>query len=680
MTDKKRKVLMTSGLLYANGDLHLGHMVEAIQSDIFCRALNLLGHECIYVCGDDAHGTPIMLKAQQTNQDPETLIAEVHQRHIADFQDFQINTANYYTTHSAENKALTELIYQRLEEAGHITKKNIQQAYDPVKEMFLPDRYVKGECPKCQAIDQYGDSCEQCGAHYSPTELKNPTSVISGATPIQKESLHYFFCLDHFEDQLKAWTKAGHLQPEIAKKLDEWFETGLQQWDISRDAPYFGFQIPGSDNKYFYVWLDAPIGYFASFKNWCEKTKSHDFFATLKPDSDFELIHFIGKDIVYFHALFWPAMLSGSQFKQPDQIYVHGFLTVNGEKMSKSRGTFITARTYLNHLPADYLRYYFAAKLTEGIDDLDLNFEDFIQRVNSDLVGKFVNIASRCAGFIHKRFDGQLAAQCPDQVLFQQFVDQGVHIGELFAKRQYAKAIREIMALADAANRYIDEQKPWILIKSADTQQTAHEVCSLGVNLFRLLVTYLQPVIPTIAQHACQFLNVGTLDWNLRAKYLTNHQINVYEPLAQRIESKQVETMVEESKATESQSQKPALDPNSPLAKDPIKDTINIDDFVKLDLRVAKIIEAEHVPDANKLLRLVLDLGGEQRQVFAGIKAAYPEPEKLVGRLTVMVANLAPRKMRFGVSEGMVLAAGPGGEDIWILSPDTGAMPGMLIK
>jgi methionyl-tRNA synthetase len=675
MPQSKRTMLVTSALPYANGSIHLGHLVEYIQTDIWVRFQKMRGHDCTYVCADDAHGTPIMLRARQEGIEPEELISRVAEEHRADFADFHIGFDNYHSTHSEENRALSALIYTRNRDAGHIETATITQAYDPEKQMFLPDRFIKGECPRCGAADQYGDSCEVCGATYSPTELKNPVSAVSGATPVEKDSLHYFFTLADFEDMLRKWTASGHLQEEVSNKLGEWFKDGLRNWDISRDAPYFGFEIPDAPGKYFYVWLDAPIGYLASFKQYCERT-GKDFEAYLKPDSDVELYHFIGKDIIYFHALFWPAMLSGAQLRLPTAIFAHGFLTVNGQKMSKSRGTFITARTYLDHLNPEYLRYYFAAKLGSGIDDLDLSMDDFTQRVNSDLVGKVVNIASRCAGFISKRFDGSLASQLSEAALYQTFVKAGEEIASLYEAREYGRAIREIMTLADTANQYIDECKPWVLAKQDGAEQALQDVCTMGLNLFRVLLTYLSPVLPAMAKQVCDFLRIGSMDWADINAPLVNHRIANYAALMTRVDSEKVNAMVEASKEN-LQAVKPAG--RGPLADEPIAATIQYEDFAKLDLRVARIARAESVPEADKLLRLTLDLGGETRNVFAGIKSAY-RPEDLEGKLTVMVANLAPRKMRFGVSEGMVLAAGPGGKDLFILEPHRGAQPGMRVK
>ncbi len=671
-----RKILVTSALPYANGPIHLGHLVEYIQTDIWVRFQKQRGHQCYYVCADDTHGTPIMLRADSENISPETLIARVAQEHLADFTEFSVAFDNYHSTHSEENREFSSLIYKRLRDAGHINSRTITQAYDPIKLMFLPDRFIKGECPKCGAADQYGDSCEACGATYSPTDLKNPVSALSGEKPIAKDSVHYFFNLGNFADMLQAWTSAGHLQAEVCNKLSEWLENGLQEWDISRDAPYFGFEIPDAPGKYFYVWLDAPIGYMASFKNLCDK-QGLDFDAFWTKESDTELYHFIGKDIIYFHALFWPAMLSGAQFRTPSAIFAHGFLTVNGEKMSKSRGTFIKARTYLEHLNPEYLRYYFAAKLNAGVDDIDLNFEDFTQRVNSDLVGKVVNIASRCSSFIHKRFEGELAATCSEPDLFAQFVDANSKIAEYYEAREFGKAMREIMALADQANQYIDEKKPWVIAKETDRDAELQQVCSMGINLFRLLVVYLQPVLPVLAEQAYQFLNIAPQAWPQATTPLLQHRINPFAPLMTRVEADKIQAILS---ASQSDLQAAASTP-PPAVKhcEAIAPTIEFDDFAKIDLRVAKILKAEAVAGAEKLLQLTVDIGDETRNIFAGIKSAYA-PEDLEGKFTVVVANLAPRKMRFGVSEGMVLAAGPGGKDIWIIAPELGATAGMRVK
>ncbi|MGZ4960691.1 MAG: methionine--tRNA ligase [Methylomonas sp.] len=683
-----RKILVTSALPYANGPIHLGHLVEYIQTDIWVRFQKMRGHECYYVCADDTHGTPIMLHADREGITPEQLIAQIEQQHRADFNEFGVAFDHYHSTHSEENKALSSLIYERLRDGGHINSRSITQAYDPVKNMFLPDRFIKGDCPKCGAVDQYGDSCESCGATYSPMDLKNAVSAISGEKPIEKDSVHYFFNLGNFSEMLGEWTKAGHLQPEVRNKMAEWLENGLQEWDISRDAPYFGFEIPDAPGKYFYVWLDAPIGYMASFKALCAK-QGLDFDAFWSKDSDTELYHFIGKDIIYFHALFWPAMLYGADFRTPSAIFSHGFLTVNGEKMSKSRGTFIKARTYLDHLNPEYLRYYFAAKLSAGVDDIDLNFDDFSQRVNSDLIGKVVNIASRCSGFIAKRFDGTLSDQCAEPELFRQFVDANAAIAEAYEHREFGKAMREIMALADKANFYIDEKKPWLIAKEEGKVAELHAVCSMGINLFRMLVAYLRPVIPALAANAESFLNIGAQTWPSAAEPLLNHKINGFTPLMTRVEPDKIAAIVEASKehlektpAVKAKTTAPADDNKKAAIEtkmEPIAEAIEIEDFAKIDLRIARIIKAQSVEGAEKLLQLTVDLGGETRNIFAGIKSAYA-PEDLEGKLTVVVANLKPRKMRFGTSEGMVLAAGPGGKDLWILSPDQGAQPGMRVK
>ncbi|WP_345870630.1 methionine--tRNA ligase [Shewanella algae] len=676
MATTQRKILVTSALPYANGPIHLGHMLEYIQTDIWSRFQKLRGHECHYICADDAHGTPIMLKAQQMGIQPEEMIAKVNQEHQQDFAEFNIAFDNYHSTHSEENRQLASEIYLKLRDNGYIKSKTISQLFDPEKSMFLPDRFVKGTCPKCKSEDQYGDNCDACGATYSPTELINPRSAVSGATPVMKETEHFFFDLPAFETMLKEWTHSGSLQSEMANKLDEWFEQGLQQWDITRDAPYFGFEIPDAPGKYFYVWLDAPVGYMGSFKNLCDKRPELNFDEFWNADSKAEVYHFIGKDIVYFHSLFWPAMLKGAGYRQPSSVYAHGYVTVNGAKMSKSKGTFIKARTYLDHLDPEYLRYYYAAKLSSRIDDLDLNLEDFAARVNSDLVGKLVNLASRTAGFIVKRFDAKLA-KVEDNSLAESFLAKQELIAELYEGREYGKAMREIMALADVANAYVADEAPWQLVKNEETLARAHQVCSVALNLFRILVTYLKPVLPRLAADVEAFLKLE-LSWNGFALDMAGHQINPFKPMMQRIELDKVNAMVEASKeslkATEDTPKA-----SGPLADDPISPTIEFDDFAKLDLRIALIKKAEHVPEANKLLKLQLDLGDETRQVFAGIKSAYA-PEDLEGKLTVMVANLAPRKMRFGLSEGMVLAAGPGGKDLWVLEPHEGAQPGMRVK
>lgn len=670
-----RRILVTSALPYANGPIHLGHLVEYIQTDIWVRFQKMQGHECYYVCADDAHGTPIMLRAKQEGIEPEQLIARISEEHQADFSEFLIDFDNYHSTHSDENKELSSSIYTALRDAGHITMRSINQAYDPKENMFLPDRFVKGTCPKCGTDDQYGDNCESCGTTYDATELKNAVSVISGATPIEKASDHYFFKLADFTEMLEGWLKEGHLQEETANKVKEWMQDELREWDISRDAPYWGFEIPDAPGKYFYVWLDAPIGYMASFKNLCEK-KDLNFDDFWKDDKSTELYHFIGKDIVRFHALFWPAVLSGAGYRTPNNIFVHGFLTVDGQKMSKSRGTFIMARTYLEQLQPEYLRYYFAAKLSNGVDDIDLNLEDFMQRVNSDIVGKVVNIASRCAGFIKKKFDGKLSATMPAPELFKELTDASDNIAELFESRKYNQAIREIMALADKANQYIDDEAPWVKIKNEDTVDDVQGICTQGINMFRVLVAYLKPVMPALAEGSEAFLNCNAMNWNDIQTPLLDHKINKFKPLMTRIEKDKIEAIIEASKKNLITQAAPT---SGPLVDNPIADEIEFDDFAKIDLRIAKIVKAEHVKGADKLLQLTLDIGGESRNVFAGIKSAYA-PEDLEGKLTVMVANLKPRKMRFGMSEGMVLAAGPGGKDLWILNPEDGAQPGMKVK
>jgi methionyl-tRNA synthetase len=687
MPEQTRKILVTSALPYANGSIHLGHLLEHIQTDIWTRFQRMRGHTCYSVCADDAHGTPVMLKARQLGITPEQMVAQTRDEHHKDLIDFGVNYDNYHVTHSDENKELCELVYNRLDDAGYISKRVISQLYDPEKEMFLPDRFVQGTCPKCDAQDQNGDSCDVCSATYDPTELKNPRSVVSGAEPVLRDSEHYFFDLPQFQDMLQDWLQSGAVQPEIANKLKEWFEEGMHQWDISRDAPYFGFEIPNAPGKFFYVWVDAPVGYMASFKNLCDRSDA-DFDEYWNKDSDAELYHFIGKDITYFHCLFWPAMLEGAGFRKPTAVNVHGFVTVNGAKMSKSKGTFIKGRTYLDHLNPEYLRYYFASKLSDAVSDIDLSFEDFAQKVNSDLVGKVVNIASRCASFITKRFDGKLSNNVLEPELVEEFHQAEASIAQAFEKRQYHKAIREIMALADKANQFIDTNAPWVTIKDDNKQQFTHDVCSLGINLFRILAVYLKPVVPALVAQSESFLN-DELTWESSQTVLTGHSINKFKALMQRVDMDKVGAMIEDSKENltaidqqgDQQGTQQETQPNqdSPLAKDPITDTISFEDFAKIDLRIARIVKADHVEKADKLLRLELDLGGETRQVFAGIKSAY-NPEDLEGKLTVMVANLAPRKMRFGMSEGMVLAAGPGGDEIWLIEPHEGAQPGMKVK
>ncbi|AHV35168.1 methionine--tRNA ligase [Aeromonas hydrophila YL17] len=677
MATDPRTMLVTCALPYANGSIHLGHMLEHIQADIWVRYQRMRGHQVHFVCADDAHGTPIMLKAQQLGITPEEMIAAVSQEHQADFAGFNISFDNYHSTHSDENRELAGLIYGRLQAGGKIKSRTISQLFDPEKSMFLPDRFVKGTCPKCKSPEQYGDNCDSCGATYSPTELIDPKSAVSGATPVMKDSEHFFFDLPQFETWLADWVRgSGAIQEEMANKMQEWFESGLQQWDITRDAPYFGFEIPGAPGKYFYVWLDAPIGYMASFKNLCNKRGDIDFDSYWKADSEAELYHFIGKDIAYFHCLFWPSMLEGAGFRKPTKVNVHGYVTVNGAKMSKSKGTFIKASTYLNHLDPECLRYYYAAKLNSRIDDLDLNLEDFVQRVNADVVNKLVNLASRNAGFIAKRFDGKLAATCAEPELYAEFANARTAIAEAYESREFSRAIREIMALADKANRYVDDKAPWVIAKQEGADAELQAVCSVGINLFRVLMAYLKPVMPLLAERAEAFL-AETLSWDGIATPLVDHTVAPFKALFSRIEPAKIDAMIEASKEDLAKEQAPKA--TGPLVDDPISETIAYDDFAKVDLRVALITKAEAVPEADKLLKLQLDIGGEIRQVFAGIKSAY-NPEDLEGKLTVIVANLAPRKMRFGMSEGMVLAAGPGGKDLWILEPQEGAQPGMRVK
>lgn len=694
----KRKILVTCALPYANGSIHLGHLLEHIQTDIWVRFQRMRGHETYFVCADDAHGTPIMLKAQELGITPEEMITGVREERIKEFDDFHISFDNYHTTHSDENKEYSEKIYNALHAKGHIKTRTISQLYDPEKGMFLADRFVKGTCPKCKSEDENGDSCDNCGATYSPTEVLNPRSAISGATPVLKDSEHYFFDLPAFESMLADWIRSGTLQEEVANKLSEWFEQGLKQWDISRDAPYFGFEIPNAPGKFFYVWLDAPIGYMGSFKNLCDRDSNIDFDSFWNKNSDAELYHFIGKDIINFHSLFWPAMLEGADYRKPTAVFAHGFVTVNGEKMSKSKGTFVKASTYLAHLNPEYLRYYYATKLTHKIDDLDLNLEDFVQRVNSDLVGKVVNIASRCASFITKRFDGMLSTNIDNQALADEVMAAGDSIAAHYEARDFGRGMREIMALADKVNEYIAIKEPWQLVKDETKQQEVQDICSLGINMFRTLMIYLKPVLPVLADSTAAFLN-DELIWEGHKTLLTDHKINKFKAMLQRVDMDKVNAMTDASKeslggAPAAEEKKPAKKKKAakvvdnsaaladPLAADPISEEIQFDDFAKIDLRIVKIINAEHVEKADKLIQLTLALneeGTETRQVFAGIKSAY-NPEDLIGKHTVMVANLAPRKMRFGMSEGMVLAAGPGDKDLWILNPDDGAKAGMRVK
>jgi len=681
MSETQRKILVTSALPYANGPIHLGHMLEYIQTDIWVRFQKQRGHVCTYVCADDAHGTAIMLSAEHEGIPPEQLIARVQAEHTQDFDDFSIDFDNYYSTHSPENEELSQLIYALCRDANCIDEREITQAFDPEKKLFLSDRFIKGSCPRCKTEDQYGDNCENCGATYAASDLIDAKSALSGATPIEKQSLHYFFKLSEFSQFLAQWTRSGTLQDQVANKLQEWLDAGLQDWDISRDAPYFGFEIPNAPDKYFYVWLDAPIGYMASFKKLCDVRPDLKFNDYWDNGAKTELHHFIGKDIINFHALFWPAILKCAGFRTPTSVKAHGFVTVNGKKMSKSRGTFIKARSYLNNLDPEYLRYYFAAKLTSSTEDLDLNLDDFVRRVNSDLVGKIVNIASRCAGFINKRFEGRLSAGCANPQLLAEFAEKGDVIAECYENVEYAKAMREIMALADLANQYIDEKKPWVLAKQEGLDQEVQDVCSMGLNLFHILINYLKPVLPSLVSHAEAFLNIEPLVWTDKNRLLEDHKINSFKPLMSRIEQKQIDNMLESSAG---QSAETASKPAKGKKETTPPGVIDYQDFAKIDMRVAQIVAADHVEGADTLLKLTLDLGesyGDKRirNVFAGIKSAY-QPDDLVGKLTVLVANLAPRKMRFGVSEGMVLAAGPGENEIWLLSPDSGALPGMQIK
>jgi methionyl-tRNA synthetase len=664
----RRRILVTSALYYANGPLHLGHILEAIQTDIWVRFQKSRGHECYYVCADDTHGTPIMLKAQSEGVTPEQLIARVNIEHRHDLADMLIGLDNFGSTNSPETKALCDQMYLTLRGAGHIEQRNVRQAYDETAKMFLPDRYVKGICPICGTADQYGDSCENCGSTYTPADLKNPLSVVSGTTPVWRESEHFFFRLSAFEQALASWVKSGTVQTSVARKLEEWFSQGLRDWDISRDAPYFGFEIPDAPGKYFYVWFDAPIGYLGSFIQLCARTglKFDDFLAV---DSTAEMHHFIGKDILYFHTLFWPAVLQASGTRRPTAVHAHGFVTINGEKMSKSRGTFITARRYLQSFAPEYLRYYFAAKLSSGIDDIDMNLEEFATRVNSDIVGKLVNIASRCAGFITKNAAGRMAAELPDPALYAEFAAAGESIAAAYEARDTASAARDIMSLADRANQYIDAHKPWSLAKQADKAVEVQRICTQGLNLFRVLMIYLQPVLPDMAAKARHFFQETHWQWGNAGTPLLGTAITAYEPLATRLDTKAVAALVQPESA-----------PPAAAAAAVEGNLISIDEFLRVDLRVAMVLSAESVPGADKLLKLRVDLGElGQRDLLAGIRAAY-DPAALVGRLIVVVANLEPRKMRFGVSEGMMLAAGPGGKEIFILSPDTGATPGMRVK
>jgi methionyl-tRNA synthetase len=665
-----RKILVTSALPYANGPLHLGHIIEAVQTDIWVRFQRMQGHDCLYVCAEDTHGTPIMIKAQSEGLTPEALIARVAEEHRAAYQGFLIGHDQFHSTHSAENRHFTDLMFGRLKEAGHITTRSVRQAYDEKAGMFLPDRYVRGTCPRCKAIDQYGDSCEVCGATYAPADLIDPKSTVSGTTPVWRESEHVFFSLGHFEDMLREWVRSGSLQDAVRAKLDEWFSTGLQDWDISRDAPYFGFEIPGHPGKFFYVWFDAPIGYLGSFKALCER-RGLDMQSYLAPDSQTELHHFIGKDISYFHTLFWPAVLHGSGMRRPTAVHAHGFLTINGQKMSKSRGTFITANRYLELLPAEPLRYYFAAKLGPGVDDIDLSLEDFTARVNSDLVGKLVNIASRCAGFV-ARGGGTLSSALPDPALYAEFTAARPRIAALYEQLDYAQAMREIMLLADRANQYVDTHKPWALAKDPAKAAETLGIATEGVNLFRVLMVYLAPVLPDMACHAAGFLGAPLSRFSEVDSPLLGTPLAAYQPLAQRLDPKVVSQLVATTET-------PVESPKTSTPTTAGDALVTIDDFSKLDLRVAKVTAAEAVEGSDKLLKLTLDLGGEPRTVFSGIRKSYT-PESMLGRHVVVIANLAPRKMRFGVSEGMVLCASGSDDRVFLLSADDGVAGGMKIS
>ena len=678
-----RKILVTSALPYANGSIHLGHMVEHIQTDVWVRFQKLRGHECYYCCADDTHGTPVMLAAQKQGIAPEDMIAKVREEHLADFTGFFIGYDNYYSTHSPENKQFSQDIYRALKANGKIESRVIEQLFDPEKQMFLPDRFVKGECPKCHAQDQYGDNCEVCGTTYSPTELINPYSAVSGAKPELRESEHFFFKLGECADFLKAWTSGNnphdgkpHLQPEALNKMKEWLgegeETTLSDWDISRDAPYFGFEIPDAPGKYFYVWLDAPVGYMASFKNLCDRI-GVDFDEYFKADSQTEMYHFIGKDILYFHALFWPAMLHFSGHRAPTGVYAHGFLTVDGQKMSKSRGTFITAKSYLEQgLNPEWMRYYIAAKLNSKIEDIDLNLQDFISRVNSDLVGKYVNIAARASGFIAKRFEGRLK-DVADSALLAKLTAQSETIAECYESREYAKALRDIMALADIVNEYVDANKPWELAKQEGQDERLHEVCSELINAFTMLTAYLAPVLPKVAENAAKFLNLEAITWANTRETLGEHAINKYEHLMQRVEQKQVDDLIEANK----QSIAAAAAPVEDSKYEKVAEQASFDDFMKIDMRVAKVLNCEAVEGSTKLLKFDLDFGFEKRIIFSGIAASYPNPAELNGRMVIAVANFAPRKMaKFGISEGMILSAATAEGKLRLLDVDAGAQPG----
>ena len=658
-----RRIVVTSALPYANGSIHLGHLVEYIQTDIWARNQKMSGNECVYICADDSHGTPIMLKAKELGITPEELIEKTYDEHVKDFKDFQIEFDNFHTTHSDENKEISQKIYQSLRDKGNIVSKEIEQFYDNEAKMFLPDRFIKGECPKCGAKDQYGDSCEECGATYSPTDVKNPISTVSNTTPVTKKTEHVFFQLSSYESFLKEWMQNNEIQKEIKNKLSEWLEGGLVDWDITRDKPYFGFEIPDLKDKYFYVWLDAPIGYIASHKNYCDKNKQN-YIDDWKEGSKTELYHFIGKDIAYFHGLFWPAMLEGAGMRKPNGVYCHGFLTIDGEKMSKSRGTFFNARTYLNHLLPDYLRYYFSSRLTNKIEDIDLNFDDFMTRVNSDLVGKIINIGSRCAKFINKDFDSQLSSEVGNEELIKSVLSRKEEIIQNYEARNYAANMRIISSLSDEINKYLDDEKPWVKIKDDSTKGHVQTICSDGINGFKFIIGYLKPVLPEIANKVENLLNCDSITWSNIDNQLKGHKINAFVPLITRINKESIEKMKEENNK------------ESAVAED--TDKIAIDDFIKVDLRVAKIINAKELEESRKLLELEVDLGDETRTIFAGIKKSY-SPDDLIGKLVVVIANLKPRKMKFGTSNGMVLATQHDG-DIIIIQPEKDVSPGSKIS
>ena len=658
-----RRIVVTSALPYANGSIHLGHLVEYIQTDIWARSQKMTENECLYICADDSHGTPIMLKAKELEVTPEELIKKTYDEHVKDFKDFQIEFDNFHTTHSDENKKISEEIYKSLKDKGNIISKEIEQFYDNEAKMFLPDRFIRGECPKCGAKDQYGDSCEECGATYSPTDVKNPISTVSNTIPVKKKTEHVFFQLSSYESFLKDWMQNNDIQREIKNKLSEWLEGGLVDWDITRDKPYFGFEIPDLKDKYFYVWLDAPIGYIASHKNYCDKNEKN-YLDDWKEDSQTELYHFIGKDIAYFHGLFWPAMLEGAGLKKPNGVFCHGFLTIDGEKMSKSRGTFFNARTYLNHLQPDYLRYYFSSRLTSKIEDIDLSFDDFMTRVNSDLVGKIINIGSRCAKFINKDFNDQLSKEVGNKLLLDSLLSKKDEIIANYESRNFATNIRIITSLSDEVNKYLDEEKPWVKIKDQDTKESVQTICSDGINAFRIIMTYLKPVLPEIASKVESLLNADPFNYQNICNIILDHKINAFEPLITRIEKESIEKMKDENK------QESAVSEGT--------DKITIDDFIKVDLRIAKVINVKEIEDSRKLLELEVDLGHETRTVFAGIKKSY-SPDELIGKSVVVIANLKPRKMKFGVSNGMVLATQHDGEII-ILQPEKDVPPGSKIS